>query len=457
MGFKIAYNYIMVTPKALVFLILNLYYGLTQLSYANSRNSICDTKIRIPFIGTPDQYPPGLYQTVINDLVRKNSSREQRRNCRTFKYVFDDRLELIKGQVKAKPGTCSEIVTIPDFGKQIKGGKFLRSIVRNYANDFQQKWCTQVPLKYRINPSLPKILDPKGMDWSNTEAQFQPCPGGCSSSANQESIRSRQDFQDISKMLQSNSKEPVSCVPQGYRSGMSSNQVLGLANVGALDAAVQRYSQRAQGAINRGYIALIKPQYINDVRSRTNNFTDFDRLGPAALERVLISHQESKGRCYKYVKAALSGDFRVLTRDRNPHNKSAMDFACQTDKLSGDLAEKHWRHPVDSTRGFSALAAGSAGPDLEKRGFINLMDPKYGLVQKYGSQEKAPPGAVLIYRCAINGRLLPEYSKAGDCYGHSKIKTRSGYLSDFYSSRPLSNAALQRRVLVGIYVKPEEG
>lgn len=97
------------------------------------------------------------------------------------------------------------------------------------------------------------------------------------------------------------------------------------------------------------------------------------------------------------------------------------------------------------------VAAKNAGPALEKRGFVNLLDqPGHGIRSPYD----APKGAVLVYGAA------PGATDRNARYGHIEIRTDKGFASDYASARARTGAAAEgmegrNRVLIGVYVKPD--
>ena len=69
-------------------------------------------------------------------------------------------------------------------------------------------------------------------------------------------------------------------------------------------------------------------------------------------------------------------------------------------------------------------AAKDAGPHLERRGFVNLLDrPGSGIASPYD----APVGAVIVYGAA------PGATDRNARYGHIEIRTRDGFASDYFS------------------------
>jgi LysM repeat protein len=99
------------------------------------------------------------------------------------------------------------------------------------------------------------------------------------------------------------------------------------------------------------------------------------------------------------------------------------------------------------------VAAKDAGPALEQRGFVNLLDrPGAGIRSAYD----APKGAVLVYGAA------PGATDRNAKYGHIEIRTDSGFASDYASANARTGAAAngltgRGRTLIGVYVKPDAG
>lgn len=96
------------------------------------------------------------------------------------------------------------------------------------------------------------------------------------------------------------------------------------------------------------------------------------------------------------------------------------------------------------------VAAKGAGPALEQRGFVNLLDrPGHGIRSAYD----APVGAVLVYGAAAGA------TDRNAKYGHIEIRTDRGFASDYLSANARTGAASngmegRGRVLIGVYVKP---
>lgn len=99
------------------------------------------------------------------------------------------------------------------------------------------------------------------------------------------------------------------------------------------------------------------------------------------------------------------------------------------------------------------VAAKGAGPALEARGFVNLLDRAGSGIR---SPYDAPKSAVLVYGAA------PGATDRNARYGHIEIRTGSGFASDYASANARTGAAAnglegRGRVLIGVYVKPAAG
>lgn len=121
--------------------------------------------------------------------------------------------------------------------------------------------------------------------------------------------------------------------------------------------------------------------------------------------------------------------------------------------------------------------AKQAGEQLEKRGFVNLLDPLQTAKTRLKSESLkdlltnpylAPKGAVLVYAPNPTDRVVRACAKTKTgtkkCVwdqdaGHIEIKTddagKGGVVSDYYNDKPRTGGALQTadRKLVGIYYK----
>lgn len=301
----------------------------------------------------------------------------------------------------------------------------------------------------------------------------------------------------IDNSLKLNQKGNYTCEPQGYEQGMSKERIQQYAREGRVGELISRYSERAQPAIKRAYIALVKSDKMEKAKELTHNFESFDHLNADQLREILET--ESRGICYQYLKAALSGDYSILSQRKreqeqarrnykkrkdekfkikNRFNESLLAKECSVGgtQSPGDLALDHWTHKpvVDKKKAtyvdYSSYAAGSSGPDLEKNGFINILDSKYGVVQNYTGvdgrvdEDLLPEGAVVIYhRNDINRSKHNNFSNYRNYYdGHNDetlgdvgIKSSKGYLREYFDETPYSTSL--KRVVVGVYIKPTEG
>jgi LysM repeat protein len=99
------------------------------------------------------------------------------------------------------------------------------------------------------------------------------------------------------------------------------------------------------------------------------------------------------------------------------------------------------------------IAAKDAGPALEQRGFVNILNRPGAEIR---SAYDAPKGAVLVYGAA------PGATDRNAKYGHIEIRTDSGFASDYASANARTGAAAngltgRGRTLIGVYVKPDAG
>lgn len=138
---------------------------------------------------------------------------------------------------------------------------------------------------------------------------------------------------------------------------------------------------------------------------------------------------KSKGRCYRAVKFALAAS--------PPGTKKK------------GLIPQHFSDP----------AAVNAKDSLKSYGFINLLEiSPYDKLLK-GNPAAAPKGAILVYSSGLRCRN----TTIKDC-GHIEIKTdkpgKPGYISDYYSTDPISETERNRNLkkpiykLVSIMIKP---
>jgi LysM repeat protein len=97
------------------------------------------------------------------------------------------------------------------------------------------------------------------------------------------------------------------------------------------------------------------------------------------------------------------------------------------------------------------VAAKGAGPALEQRGFVNLLDQPGAHIR---SPYDAPKGAVLVYGAASGA------TDRNAKYGHIEIRTDGGFASDYASANARTGGAAngltgRGRTLIGVYVKPD--
>jgi LysM repeat protein len=97
------------------------------------------------------------------------------------------------------------------------------------------------------------------------------------------------------------------------------------------------------------------------------------------------------------------------------------------------------------------VAAKGAGPALEQRGFVNILNRPGANIR---SPYDAPKGAVLVYGAA------PGAVDRNAKYGHIEIRTASGFASDYASANARTGGAAngltgRGRTLIGVYVKPD--
>lgn len=97
------------------------------------------------------------------------------------------------------------------------------------------------------------------------------------------------------------------------------------------------------------------------------------------------------------------------------------------------------------------VAAKDAGPTLQQRGFVNLLNRPGNTIR---SPYDAPKGAVLVYGAA------PGAVDRNARYGHIEIRTATGFASDYASANARTGSAAnglegRGRVLTGVYVKPD--
>lgn len=280
------------------------------------------------------------------------------------------------------------------------------------------------------------------------------------------------------KEIDKNIQAPVRCEPQGYKQGMSEERVDEFVRQGRMDELIQRYSEHSQGAMARAFLAVVKPGKEAKATNLLAKYKNFQNIPSQELKGLF--HTGSLGKCYSFIKAALSGDYSIIGKRGLRFNGSLLKNQCSiSNHTKGDLAQNHggWLHDYKDIS-YSSLAAGNAGSELEKRGFINILDEKYGVAKRYLRKDKTgridekslPEGAVIIYHCndrtkdiKHNYNNFTNFYKGGSAagiggkncgYGDIAFKAGNGFLRDFYSETAVSDSG--RRVVIGAYIKPTE-
>jgi hypothetical protein len=100
---------------------------------------------------------------------------------------------------------------------------------------------------------------------------------------------------------------------------------------------------------------------------------------------------------------------------------------------------------------FPGISAISAGHELAKRGFTNLLALSGSKIR---SPHDAPTGSVLLYAAT------PSAINRNAQLGHMEVRTRSGFASDYLTQEARTGAAAnglhgRDAVLIGVYVKME--
>lgn len=285
---------------------------------------------------------------------------------------------------------------------------------------------------------------------------------------------------------------PFTCEPQGYnKDEMSKERLNQLVAAGKMGDVIRKYSERAQGAVNRAFLALVKPEQTVKASQLLEYYKNFESIPSKELHSILQT--ESQHQCYPFVKAALSGDYSILkqrkrdeerdvkrglrTAVKNRFNDKLLEQTCNlnNNKNKGDLALSH-RDWTTMDKNFANYAAGNSGPSLKERGFINILDKKYGVADQYTSvdgrvdESLIPNGAIIVYQCNDyskskdhNYRNFENSYKGGsprgvggsNCkYGDISLKAGNGFIRDFYNEKPVSITS--KRVVVGVYIKPTE-
>lgn len=188
--------------------------------------------------------------------------------------------------------------------------------------------------------------------------------------------------------------------------------------------------QAAANKVNSLFVGLSLATDVKN-REKLNKAIDFAKKN---------KKEKSIGYCYKYTKDAL-----VAAGLTDP-------------RLNGRYAKQ-------------------AGPELEKQGFINLLDQKQVARTRLANENMkellknpylAPKGAILVYEPNPKERIVRVCSKKQEtpkkCYwdqdaGHIEIKTseagKVGFVSDYYNDRSRTGHKMitSDRKLVGIYYK----
>ncbi len=176
-------------------------------------------------------------------------------------------------------------------------------------------------------------------------------------------------------------------------------------------------------------------QHPTENRPRSENYrevsgTEFDNYSNSPQVRRMIQELKRNTRM-------LCGQSLASCSPRESNKMNASLAKCwryvKLGLMAGDLSDNY----------ISSEFAVHAGPHLERRGFVNLLDdPKYANMTPH----TAPPGAVIVYRKA--GSYTP---------GHIEVKSDTGtFISDFESNSPITDYN-PRRHMVGIYINPDIG
>lgn len=434
-----------------------------------------------------------------------------------FKFEFNGN----KNKVGQRLNGCEVEVQGPgsDFPRSSSGMTDFYQLLRNSNYNIQK--CDKVSYSYRFRDSKTKI-DPSKMSPKNEvpTGKSSATNGGSRGSGGEgRSVRSDNSGQDqsrtdaIGECLECSSAPHTgpldrliqlsrsqdwkrstapTCEPQGYDRGLSKQEVREMAKSGALVEAIKRYSENAQGAIKRAFIAIVKPESMELARKLTNNFESFNHLSPNQISEIV--NTAAYGKCYQFVKAALSGDYSIIQQRNQAETQAVaqrrskgvktivnvplLENQCNINRgrsNKGDLALSHrgdWTHD-DSDKDYSSYAAGNAGPDLEKRGFINILDPEYGLAKNFigvdGRVDESllPEGAVIVHQCNYTRNPNNNFENYRNPYrpgkastqkedrcnlGDISLKTTNGFISSYYGETPITRR--HKYVVVGVYVKP---
>lgn len=113
------------------------------------------------------------------------------------------------------------------------------------------------------------------------------------------------------------------------------------------------------------------------------------------------------------------------------------------------LSKAGW---IESNSALPGISAKTAGPDLKKNGFENLLeDPRYK--DKIQSMADVPVGAVIVYEG--HGKNRGRKRDPGYPHGHIEVKTAKGHISDYFSTNARTGEGFvgNYRKVIGVYVK----
>lgn len=115
------------------------------------------------------------------------------------------------------------------------------------------------------------------------------------------------------------------------------------------------------------------------------------------------------------------------------------------------LSKAGW---IDSPADLPEEHAKNAGTHLKKNGFVNLLEnPEFA--KKITNINEVPVGSVLVYEG--HGGNRGKKRDPGYNSGHIEVKTRQGYMSDYFSPNPRTDGPLtgKYRKLIGVYIKSD--
>lgn len=493
----------------LLFLLISLYLSFSWAAKAPTERTQCHNgPIVISIDGKKENYKNyKKFETDAKYFLSKAFSNE---SCKYQKSDIQLNLEE-REEVNDPNKSCVSDIVGPELPKNKSSGSFMTRFRQVNMYHLKKPPCPtmtypyvpthQTPVKkseiVKIKPPAPPKRNSTSSsdnqevgieDLSLTDATF--CPS-CNYKSPSPTVIDK--IIEVGNSLKLKQKGNYTCEPQGYNKGMSKERIQQYVREGRMGELINRYSERAQPSIKRAYLALVKPGKMEKAKELTHNFESFDHLNVDQLREILET--KSRGKCYQYLKAALSGDYSTLSERKreqekfrdargkkyevpNRFNEGLLEKECNIGgkKSPGDLARDHWKHKpvVDKKKAthadYSSYAAGSSGPDLEKNGFINILDSQYGVVQNYidvdgrVDENLLPEGAVVIYHRNDNNHSkqnnFSNYRNYYDGYsdetlGDVGIKSSKGYLREYFDETPYSTSL--KRVVVGVYIKPTEG